>query len=100
MTIHRVVGDHGALARIRILGLKDADGQPITSGTVTLRADGLFEGAMSHTEDGNWHYDPAPDDLDTAGRYRLEVRVDGSQVTVPGETAWTLRVRAAVEAPV
>lgn len=99
VTIHRVVGDHGELARIRINNLRDVDGQPVTGGTVTLRAATLFELPMTHTGDGNWYADPADGDLDRAGAFPLEVRVDGSQVTVPSRGTWMLAVRAPVDPP-
>jgi len=96
-TIHRVVGDHGALARIRITGLQDADGDPITVGPVRLRAAGLFERAMTSTGGGDWYLDPEEGDLDQRGRYALEVAVEGSQVTVPADRPWTLIIRDRVE---
>lgn len=101
MKIYRVVGDHGAKARITLDNVTDADDQTITAGTVTLRAQGLFEGAMTSNGDGTWHYDPAPGDLSAKGTYRLEAKSeDGQQVvTIPSESPWTLHVRDAVAGP-
>lgn len=96
-TIYRVVGDHGELARIRIRGLRNADGEPITSGEVVLRARGLFEQPMVHESDGDWHADPEEGDLSEPGRFPLEVTVGGSQVTIPARQAWALIVRGAPE---
>ena len=97
--IYRTVGDHGELARIRVLDLQDADGNPVTSGDVRLRASKLFDLAMTHTTNGTWYVDPGPNDLNKSGQYPLEVRVNGSQVSVPGEEPWTLMVRNTVRDP-
>ena len=101
MRIYRVVGDHGAKARITLTDVKDAEGTLVTAGTLTLRAQGLFEGTMTHDAEGTWHYDPAVGDLSAKGTYRLEAKSeDGQQVvTIPSETPWTLHVRDAVAGP-
>ena len=98
-TIFRTVGDHGELARIRILGLRDYSGQAVVSGSVRLRAGGLFDRPMTHLGDGNWYLDPVVGDLDRPGRFLLEVLVEGSQVTVPGRAPWRLNVRTPVADP-
>lgn len=98
--IERVVGDNGAKARIRLSDVKDVNGTLVTTGTLTLRAGGLFEGAMTHDDGGSWFYDPDPSDLDTAGVYLLEATsADGGTVTIPGGTPWELHVRAAGKPP-
>jgi len=93
-TIYRVVGDHGELARIRVLRLFNADGEPITSGDVRLRAEGLFEREMTSAGDGDWYVDLDEGDLARAGRYQLELLVEGSQVTLPARRPWALVVRS------
>ena len=98
-TIYRTVGDYGELARIRVLDLQDMDGNPITSGDVRLRAARLFDRAMTHLSNGTWYLDLQEGDLDRQGSYPLEVRVNGSRVTVPSEEPWTLMVRNTVRDP-
>ncbi len=95
-TIYRVAGDHGEFARIRVLHLRDADGNPITSGDVRLRADGLFDKSMTHLENGTWYLDPGEEDLERHGSFSLEVRVNGSRVSVPAEEPWMLHIRRPV----
>ena len=98
-TVHRAVGDYGAPARITVTDLQDANGQTVDTGTVTLRASGLFEGVMTNDGGGAWHYDPAQSDLSKRGSFLLEVRVDGSQVTVPSKGGWRLSVRDVATSP-
>ena len=98
-TIHRAVGDFGAPARITVTDLQDAQGQTVDTGTVTLRASGLFEGVMVSDGGGVWHYNPAQSDLSKRGSFLLEVRVDGSQVTVPSKGGWRLSVRDVATSP-
>jgi hypothetical protein len=98
--IRRVVGDEGAKARITLTDVKDAQGELVTSGTLTLRADGLFEGSMTHDDGGTWFYDPVAGDLSSSGVYRLEATsADGSTVTIPGGDPWELHVRARGASP-
>lgn len=95
-TIYRTVGDSGDLAAITYT-ITDADGTPVTSGTVTLRIAGVADLPMSHDADGVWTWTPGPSDLDLeAGRYDLEVHA--VEVTVP-RTFDRLVLRARAEAP-
>ena len=92
--IHRAVGDQGAKARITVTDVKDANGESVTVGTLTLRAQGLFEGDMSHQGDGTWTYDPVAGDISKRGIFVLDVfSVDGGQVSIPSDNPWTLSVR-------
>ena len=98
-TVHRAVGDFGAPARITVTDLQDAQGQTVDTGTVTLRASGLFEGVMTNDGGGVWFYDPVESDISKRGSFLLEVRVDGSQVTVPSKGGWRLSVRDVATSP-
>ena len=92
--IPRTVGDTGTEARITVTDVKDADGQLVTAGTMTLRAHGLFEGAMSHSGSGTWVYDPVAGDLSKAGIFRLDLYSENvGKVSIPSDDPWTLSVR-------
>lgn len=94
--IFRVVGDSGVLARISVT-LTDAEGSALTSGTTTLRADGLFTGEMTHQADGVWIYDPVEGDISAAGSYEMDVEHD--TVSLPADEAHRLVVRSPVTGP-
>lgn len=97
--VERVVGDHGSGARLSFSDATDANGQPVTTGIMTLRASGMFEGTMTFS-DGTWFYDPVEGDLDTAGKVILEAESSvAGKLTIPGGTPWELHVRAAGKPP-
>lgn len=94
INIRRVVGDLGAKARITLTAVTDANGTLVTAGTLTLRAAGLFEGAMTHQTGGTWIYDPIAGDISRSGKFLLEAHLEnGGQVTIPVDGSWYLLVR-------
>lgn len=92
-TIYRTVGDSGTLARISYT-LTDAAGDPVTTGTVTLRIVGQADHAMTHQGAGVWTWDPGAADLNlTAGNYQLEVHASNVALPAEGFDGLVLRAR-------
>lgn len=99
--VHRTHGDIGPEAAIRFRLVDERTNAAVTSGTVKIHVDGMFEGAATHDVDGWWEYAPVAGDIvwtkPKPGVLLMEVSLNG--VRLPGREGGKFVVRRQTREP-